>query len=375
MKDTAIEWTDHTFNPWYGCARVSPGCMNCYAETLMADRYKKVEWGPGRARVRTSKAYWNGPSKWDREAAAAGVRACVFCASLADVFDPEVSDEWRGDLYRLIRSTPNLDWLLLTKRPEHAAAWVASAGGHYPNVWIGVSVEDQQRADERIPILLTIPAVVRFLSVEPMLGPVDLRQWTLAEHGRRFIGAKPGIDWVICGGESGKGARRMDPAWAESVRDQCVAAGVPFFFKQWGGVNKKVAGRILDDRTWDEIPKPAGGQTMTDRINLDDLERLHREADDVASVMTNSLDHDCGVVVAHKHVGPFSSAMHVRCPACQKLAAAYNALPHLLAVARAALDCERYDLFRDSPEVGGPTDQLHAALAPFRAGEEKGKAR
>lgn len=265
MAVTNIEWCSsrrpdgtlppgYTFNPWYGCTRVSPGCMRCYAETLMDTRYHKVEWGPGRQRKRTTAEYWKQPLRWDRAAAAAGERHRVFCASLADVFDPEVPDEWRADLYLLIRATPNLDWLLLTKRPEKMRDWVLSAGGDYPNVWLGVSVEDQQRADERIETLMLTPAVVRFLSVEPLLGPIHIKRWTIREHGLRAIGAKPGLGWVIVGGESGPGARPINPEWVRSIRDACVSARVPFFFKQWGGVNKKVTGRDLDGRTWDEFP-------------------------------------------------------------------------------------------------------------------------
>ena len=241
MKDSAIEWTHHTMNPWYGCTRVSPGCQHCYAETLMDTRYHKVEWGPGRKRQRTTVDYWKQPLRWDRAAAAAGERHRVFCASLADVFDPEVPDEWRADLYRLIRATPNLDWLLLTKRPEVAFDWTHLMG-EYQNIWLGTSVEDTRRALERIPILLSTPAVVRFLSIEPLLGP---------------IGASlRGIDWVIVGGESGPGARPMEPIWVEGIRDYCVANQIPFHFKQWGGVNKKAAGRELGGRTWDELPTP-----------------------------------------------------------------------------------------------------------------------
>ncbi len=240
MKDSGIEWTHHTFNGWVGCTKVSPGCQNCYALTLMETRYGRVRWGPGRPRSRTSADYWKQPLKWDREAAAVGERQRVFCASLADVFDPEVPWKWRVDLYRLIEATPHLDWLLLTKRPEHALSMVASIPHDHPNVWIGISVEDQERANVRIPLLRALPAAVRFLSVEPLLEAVrlDLK----------------GIDWVIVGGESGPHSRAMAEPWVRSIQNQCLVAGVPFFFKQWGGTNKKAAGRLLDGRTWDEIP-------------------------------------------------------------------------------------------------------------------------
>ena len=299
MKDSKIEWTDHTFNPWIGCTRVSPGCQHCYAETMMADRYKKVKWGPQGVRVRTSTDYWKQPARWNRQAAADGVRRRVFCASLADVFEDKADqredmDEWRLGLWNLILATPYLDWLLLTKRPENVDAMIprGSMRQRYPaNVWIGTSVEDQRRADERIPHLLAIPAAVRFLSVEPLLGLVDLpyrMEWSSDEdwanngppHVTLGISEEPDsqIGWVIVGGESGPNARPMHPTWARSLRDQCQAAGVPFFFKQWGEYGpcteipgqaadpdcmfrfgKKLAGRLLDGREWNEFPNDDGG--------------------------------------------------------------------------------------------------------------------
>lgn len=308
MKDSKIEWTHHTFNPWIGCTRVSPGCVNCYAETMMADRYKKVKWGPAGERKRTSADYWKQPLKWNREAAAAGERRRVFCASLADVFEykrDQARDmhSWRTELFSLIRTTPHLDWLLLTKRPELVfaiAPWFINEIEEYPNVWIGTSVENQEQADKRIPELLKIPAAVRFLSVEPLLGPVDLtcvsdgngivdqtgfnylnvlRGFSFEIDGE-YSGKIPQIDWVIVGGESGPNARPMHPDWARSIRDQCVDAGVPFLFKQWGEyaptyeqsdgftdpaysglmtkVGKHRAGRLLDGREWNEFPRSHG---------------------------------------------------------------------------------------------------------------------
>ena len=244
MKNTKIEWAHHTFNPWVGCTKVSPGC-----------------------------AHWAKPRQWNAAAMLDGSRPRVFCASLADWLDDEVPVEWLADLLQLVHATPRLDWLLLTKRPGNFEArvgrlidaflslgalgnftgdgvklahWFADwrRGKGPKNVWIGTTVEDQTRADERIPQLLRIPARVRFLSCEPLLGHVELD---------RFFWDY-GIDWVICGGESGPGARPMDPEWARSLRDQCSAANVPFHFKQWGGVHKASAGRVLDGRTWDEVP-------------------------------------------------------------------------------------------------------------------------
>jgi protein gp37 len=270
MENTKIEWATHTFNPWIGCTKVSPGCLNCYAETLMAVRYGKVEWGKGKPRVRTAPDNWRKPRQWNKAAAGAAERPRVFCASLADWLDEEVPIQWLADLLGLIRDTPNLDWLLLTKRPENFADRLNLArkkNGTYPlaweewlcewldgiappNVWVGTSVEDQARSDRRIPELLQIPATVRFLSCEPLLEDVDLCFGFEAELDARRI------DWVICGGESGRGARLMHEDWALSLRDQCTAAGVPFHFKQWGGSDKKAAGRVLDGRTWDELPAP-----------------------------------------------------------------------------------------------------------------------
>lgn len=261
--DSKIEWTHHTFNPWWGCQRVSPGCEHCYAETF--DRRLGGEhWGPGVERRFFGDKHWNEPLRWNREAEAAGERRRVFCASMADVFEdlPELAPH-RARLFALITETRSLDWLLLTKRPENAqhlwsqAQYDAFDGAESlgptwaGNIWIGTTVEDQRRAEERIPHLLRIPAAVRFLSCEPLLGPLHL----FGEH-------ESAIDWVICGGESGRGARRMEADWARSLRDQCALDGVAFFFKQWGehGASgfiegKKIAGRVLDGRTHDAFPE------------------------------------------------------------------------------------------------------------------------
>lgn len=280
-ENSKIEWTDHTFNPWIGCQKVSPGCDHCYAEGW-SKRSGHVEWGPHGARRRTSAANWRKPLAWDKAAREAGRRARVFCASLADVFDNHASilPEWRADLWRLIAATPHLDWLMLTKRPQNIGKMLPHAwNGGWPNVWLGTTVENQTEAHRRIPHLLSVPAAVRFLSVEPMLGPVDLTEWFWGREEpcpgcskdidcdcghlpRHMLGEEDDLSWVICGGESGPGARPMNWDWARSLRDQCQAAGVPFFFKQWGEwengllkVGKKHAGRILDGRTWDEVPQ------------------------------------------------------------------------------------------------------------------------
>ncbi len=201
MKNSNIEWTDHTFNPWIGCTKVSPGCDNCYAEQRMDKRLHVVNWGPGQTRKRTSVANWREPLKWERNHAAFfaehGRRQRVFCASLADVFDNEVDPQWRADFFSLIAATPNLDWQLLTKRIGNAD-WMLDAatdgidfwgdGGRqmsrdyfsnqpWPHVWIGASIVNQAEADRDIPKLLAVPAAKRFLSMEPLLGPVDLGAW------------------------------------------------------------------------------------------------------------------------------------------------------------------------------------------------------
>lgn len=320
-ENTNIEWCDSTFNPWTGCTKVGPGCDHCYAEGW-AKRSGLVQWGPGAERRRTSAANWQKPLQWNaerfvectecgwrgeqRKAHSGGTQcpACsfgretlkparrrVFCASLADVFDKEVPVEWRADLFWLIHSTPNLDWLLVTKRIGNAAGMMRAAmleidpsgewPAPWPNVWLGITVVNQAEADRDIPKLLQTPAAVRFLSMEPLLGPV-LIDTLLCEYPEDEDEALyPGrLDWVIVGGESGSKARPMHPQWARDIRDQCEEAGVPFLFKQWGEwapiaadpsrypicalmyrVGKKAAGRLLDGREHNGFPiQPARGE-------------------------------------------------------------------------------------------------------------------
>lgn len=359
-ENTKIEWADHTFNPWEGCQKVGPGCDNCYAETRNA-RFaggQAINWGPGAPRRLTSPANWYKPIKWNNEAffqCECGWRglsrdldnepsnilgvipACpecnrmdferarqrVFCASLADVFDNEVNPEWRAELLMLIRATPNLDWLLLTKRPgnvlpllreaedvlkaqdrldgwEWLHDWTSGSPPH--NVWLGATIVNQEEADRDIPKLLDVPARVRFLSMEPLLGSVELSaaylpcpnadEMTMDPETGAYecckrcdytgVSGDIGIDWVIVGGESGPGARPMSPDWARSLRDHCSAAGVPFLFKQWGEwlpmlgqkeaipvgkkvtthdgwvmgwAGKKAAGRLLDGKEHNGFPE------------------------------------------------------------------------------------------------------------------------
>jgi protein gp37 len=307
MGKTNIGWCDYSFNPFIGCSKVSEGCRNCYAEALNR-RYRWCmtgtqnsaggidlipAWGAGVPRTRTSEANWKQPLAWNKtkictncgteNASDAPVcknvscahfefrRPRVFCASLADWLDPEAPVEWLADLLILIRRTPHLDWLLLTKRPELFRARIREASeniearfplraagdfnddtirrllrwadgehgmetypGHssgYYNVWVGTTVENGDK-EKRITDLLRIPARGHFLSCEPLLGPVDI--FVLKNSGIGHVYVARNIHWVICGGESGPHARPMHPDWARSLRDQCASAGVPFFFKQWG---------------------------------------------------------------------------------------------------------------------------------------------
>jgi protein gp37 len=227
---TKIEWCDATFNPWIGCQKVSPGCDHCYAEGIA---YRMgVGWGPVAERKLASDAYWEMPHRWARKAQQTGIRTKVFCASMADVFDNQVPYEWRNRLWELIRATPSLDWLLLTKRPENIsrmlpADWSDDYG--WPNVWMGFSAEDQPRFNHRWDIMRNIPAAIRFCSYEPALGPLD------------FIGTGFGqdimdnLDWLICGGESGRNYRPMDPMWEGWIREQCRILEIAYFFKQLAG--------------------------------------------------------------------------------------------------------------------------------------------
>jgi protein gp37 len=254
--ETKIEWTDSTFNPWIGCTRVSPACDACYAAVSTPARAMHIEWGPGKPRHRTSISTWRQPLAWEREHAeffaVHGHRRRVFCASLADVFDNEVDPQWRADLLRLMRQCKHLDFLLLTKRignvvhmidecaeMEHGDGWQSmwTQGVPPENVWLGITVCNQQEADRDIPKLLATPARVRFLSCEPMRGPIDLGinlgGIRLTDESR-WQGSLPLIDWVIAGGESGLKARASHPDWFRSLRDQCVSANVPFHFKQHG---------------------------------------------------------------------------------------------------------------------------------------------
>jgi protein gp37 len=340
MENSKIGWTTHTFNPWQGCSKVSPGCINCYAEVL-GDRWG-IEWGPKGERRRTKPSYWRKPIVWNEQAPnwvkcnlcewegffgdtipgddgstcpecwsgipqPAPVR--VFCGSMCDVFEESLEHPdllmWRfapDGLWDLVKRTPNLIWMLLTKRPENIQhlvplEWLSALSWPH-NVWIGTTIENQRMAEVRIPILLDVPARTRFLSCEPLLGPVNLTPWLWHEvdlgpivhptnpwatkYRDSTVGPREDIQWVIVGGESGTYSRPMSPKWTQSIRDQCRDAHVPFFFKQWGEwapatspgnafhlkiptrilddgsvmqrVGKYLAGERLDGRKWHEFP-------------------------------------------------------------------------------------------------------------------------
>lgn len=298
---SSIEWTDATWNPVTGCSRVSAGCENCYAERLAATRMKGH---PSRAGLTDANGRWNGnvrfngqwlgqPLRWQRPRR-------VFTVAHGDLFHERIPRDWVDMVFAVMAMAPQHAFQILTKRPQRmkryldrepgdraffpessegeirhwlreGARWAAQihkipAPGDWqaqfagctwppefewplPNVWLGVSAEDQKTANERIPVLLETPAAVRWLSAEPLLGPVEIDDFLWPAGGR------PALDWVVAGGESGPGARPMDPSWPRSLRNQCICARVPYFFKQWGGTTAKAGGCELDGRTWRQMPK------------------------------------------------------------------------------------------------------------------------
>ncbi len=246
-ENSKIQWTHHTFNPWWGCVKVSPGCKHCYAETFSKRTGHNV-WGVDAPRRFFGGKHWHEPIKWHNAAIESGERRRVFCASMADVFEPRDDlMNTRAQLFSLIKTTSELDWLILTKRPYEIMPLMSIMTGdsdwtgfekEWPNVWLGVTVEDMQHAWQRIPYLSVIGASVRFLSVEPMLGPVVLTA-PMFRPGAEGPKLQDKIDWVICGGESGTGARPMSEAWARDLKRQCNEANIPFFMKQMGGTRDK----------------------------------------------------------------------------------------------------------------------------------------
>jgi len=285
MTKSKIEWTDRTWNPVTGCTKVSTGCANCYAERWairLKGRGGYPVDEPFRVTVHLNRM--NEPYKWRNPAK-------VFVCSMSDLFHEHVPAVNIRDVWEVMEKNPRHTFIILTKRPERAKHLFGPVIWQLSNVWLGVSAENQQTADERIPILLQIPAAVRFVSCEPLLGAVDLSsQFSVLRE--QTTGNRQLLNWVICGGESGPGARPMHPDWARSLRDQCQAANVPFFFKQWGEwqqvyvnedhkwlvkivddkkmklfgmlsdktainiskVGKKAAGRLLDKKEWNEFP-------------------------------------------------------------------------------------------------------------------------
>jgi protein gp37 len=278
MSQTKIEWCDKVWNPITGCSPVSDGCKNCYAKRMayrLKGRYGypkddpfKVTFHPDRLE---EPLHWKKPSR-------------VFVCSMGDLFHKDVKEEWMIPIMHKIRlEAKHHTYLFLTKRPQNIENYFANWFlPNLKNLWLGVSVEDQQTADERIPILLQIQAARRFVSVEPMLGSVDLSGWLFINEKGDSI--EPPLQWMIAGGETGPHARPLHPDWVRSLRDQCQATGVPFFFKSWGEwfpvskppsakfysegklhdwhdgnfsikVGKKKAGRLIDSREWNEIPK------------------------------------------------------------------------------------------------------------------------
>ena len=271
-ENSAIEWTHHTFNPWWGCTKVSDGCKHCYAETLDR-RTGGGHWGPKATRRLTKDANWNKPRRWDRAAAQAGRQQRVFCASMADVFDdhPSIASKWRDRLWSLIDETPNLDWLLLTKRPENIKRFLPTPMDPWPNVRLGVTVEHQDAAALRLPYLAFAGHMgwKTFVSYEPALGPVDWWPW-LDLDGI----AGGAIGWIVAGGESGHGARPPHPDWFRQCRDACKRAGVPFLFKQWGAW-VTVYDRDHDDPDWRRCPKAKNNNERY--VNLEGGHGFHGE--------------------------------------------------------------------------------------------------
>ena len=257
-KNTKIEWAHHTFNPWIGCTRVGPGCDHCYAEAL-AKRTGMAEWGSGKPRKLTSTNNWKQPNIWNREAKVKNTRYRVFCASLADLFDNEAPQTWRSWLFKLIQDTPHLDWIIITKRIGNVTEMLpADWGMGYPNVWLMATICNQDEASRDIPKLLKTPAAIHGISAEPLLGPLEITHWTKRwqepHSGGGWTSHETILDWVIVGGESGPGARHMQPSWAEVIAEECNATHTPFFFKQWGGQNKRSDGRTLNGREYSEFP-------------------------------------------------------------------------------------------------------------------------
>lgn len=300
-KNSGIEWTEHTFNPWWGCTKVSAGCTNCYAETWAKRTGGPGIWGADAGRRFFKPKHFNDPTRWNRKAQQAGEYARVMCGSMCDIFevhqDPEVNaemDKARAKVWDLIALTENLIWILVTKRPENAGKLtpVEWFYGWPPNVWVMATMETQAMAEKRLPWLESIPAVVRAVSAEPLVGRLDprvLRCQRCSGSGLVSVGQSLqdcptchhtgiSVNWIVAGGESGAKARPMDPDWLRDLRDFSLAYDIPYFFKQWGEwapapagwtgrtfkqntagetmarVGKKNSGKELDGREWTQTP-------------------------------------------------------------------------------------------------------------------------
>jgi protein gp37 len=265
-QNSAIEWTDATWNPVRGCTKISPGCTHCYAETF-AERFRGVPGHPYEQGfdLRLIPSKLAEPLQWSSPKS-------IFVNSMSDLFHEEVPDAYIEQVVRVMQLANWHTYQVLTKREARLRDLLRtklSSAASLPNIWWGVSVEDRKHGVPRIAVLREAPAAVRFLSIEPLLE--DLGELDLT-----------GIGWVIVGGESGPGARPMEKAWVVSIREQCQAAQVPFFFKQWGGVRKAAAGRQLDDRTYDEMPaRPQATAVPERRIRLQLVDRVQARDQDL----------------------------------------------------------------------------------------------
>lgn len=263
---TGIAWCDASFNPWWGCTAISVACDHCYAAAL-DKRTGGDNWGPDKTPRIMSDGNWRNPKRWERNHSSfadqnGGRRRRVFSGSMCDVFDKNAPHGQRDRLWQLIRETPHLDWILVTKRIGNAKSMLPDDWGDgYGNVWLVITVANQEEADRDIQKLLATPARVRGLSMEPLLGPVDLQKplglrLGFDKENKPFWWPdhRPEIDWVIVGGESGQNARSMSMEWARSLRDQCTASRVPFFFKQVGGSGAGKGGALLDGQEYKAWP-------------------------------------------------------------------------------------------------------------------------
>ena len=249
-KNSNILWTDHSFSAWHGCSKVSDGCKNCYAEEVSAITNDGPSlWGKDAVYKTMKERYWNAPLRWDRDAVG---KERVFCGSMCDIFDEKGLESERDRMWELTKKTPNLIWLLLTKRPENIRKFLPKDWGPfgYENVWLGTSIENQKVVIPRLESLKEVNSVGKFISMEPLIGPVYLDLYT------------PTVDWVIVGGESGDNARPMKKEWVLNLKDECRRYDVPFMFKQWGEwsengekLDKKVTGKLLDGKEYLEIPE------------------------------------------------------------------------------------------------------------------------